>query len=1761
MVNPDDGHAYGQPVVALNPTSQGNLVVSAETGVAQTAALSSADRGKTWAANYPPLPASGPNTFTGSPWPAFDGSGKVYDSYLSADQAGNGQLVVSASSDGGASWGPATTIAGVSEQPDKNETAVDTTGGPYRGRVYVGYDSNPPSNLSSQPLMLGWSADGGATWSKTQLYDNGGDFGAAPVVGANGDVLVGWDDYCGGIVAGRCANTRGQLLIAKSTNGGASFAPPAQIATTTIGFGTTLNAYSTNAPSPPCPLPVSPGLSLAVDRSGGAHNGTLYAVWADRPFTDLPSPYPLQGPMHVYFSASVDGGALWTAAVQIDTANLNDGWEPALSVDPSTGAVSVAWYDRRDDSTNALYEVYYTQSTDGGLTFLPRQLRVAELPSSAALNCFGTGQTMGLTSENGTAHAVWTDTRNGFDQVFTATVSEVVAAQVKPSRGFITAAAITDTPSLLPAPPNGLTFIAGKFLGDGHLDLLGWGGNDSSLTVLAGNGDGTFRPPARTKPLTTGRVVWVASADLNRDGKPDLVFEGDDGFLRAALGNGDGTFQGPVALPMSAPGDPNRVVASIADLNGDGIPDLILTLRSSSNPAASTVFTWFGNGDGTFRAGPAQPLQGIANTVATADFNGDSATDLAVGYQQAGPSSLAILLGDGLGHFNQAATYDAGDNPSKILTPDINHDGRPDLAVVSTVSGTYDSQLVTLINSGGAGQALFNAPTHYPQPELPLELVTADFNHDGYADIAWFGSDPSFNTRKNELIMIMTGGASGALTVAATYDAPGFHGLLAADLAGDGRIDLIIGEAILHGRGDGTFQAAQRLEIGPSPLVSVATGDFNRDGKLDLAILAGTAVGSTQRPMGVSIALGNGDGTFQAATHYAISTTYDNPQGMAIADFNGDGILDIAVLFNQQVYVLLGNGDGTFKPPVSSPDGITWGLGAGIAVGEFDGDAVPDLVVAETSNSTPLAIHLLKGKGDGSFVVGNSYPVAGPIWSVRATDLNHDGKSDVVVSTQSYAQVFLGNGDGTLTPPSPLWQGGSALDIAFGDFNDDGKLDILFSTLQGIYIYPGNGDGTFPPTETTPASPYHGSSVAVGDFTGGGHLDAAMNAFPSSGRMLILRGNGDGTFLPELKYSASLAAFSAGDFNGDWQTDLVTVGPPTWGTDAEVLLANRIGASLAPASLAFGQQAIGTAAATQIVTLSNSGTGPMPVSLASIGGPSAVDFAKTADTCSGLQLLPGLSCTVTIGFKPVGPGIRSATLTVVDGGPGSPRQVPLSGSGAGAAISLTPPSLRFGNRLLGTGPTAAQTVSVTNSGNAPAHIGTIGKGGSNPGDFTLTGDICSGATVTGGGSCSFAVSFGPTAMGPRSATISVPDDAYGTPHTVAVAGAAVAGGPYTPLPPARILDTRVGPVPPGRSGGPLGPDQAMDVPISGQGGVPASGVTAVLLNVTVTNPTIQSALTIYPAGAQTRPIASNLNFVSGQTVANLAEVALGANGSVTVYNRSGATDVIFDVAGYVSSASASPGPSGFYNPLIPSRVLDTRIARAPFAANSTHRLQIAGWAGVPLSGADAVSLNVTVTGAPAGGYITAWPDGDGMPNTSNLNFNAGQTVQNRVIVKLPSNGVVDLYVGGGGSDVIVDIGGWFTDASRPDGTGGGLVGLTPARILDTRTGNGGFPIAPLQANSTMTVMVAGQGGVPSMSSPTPPRAAILNVTVTNTTAGSYLIVYPSDASQPLASDLNWSVGQTVPNLVVVKLSADGKIAIYNGYGSTDVIVDVLGYVT
>jgi hypothetical protein len=391
------------------------------------------------------------------------------------------------------------------------------------------------------------------------------------------------------------------------------------------------------------------------------------------------------------------------------------------------------------------------------------------------------------------------------------------------------------------------------------------------------------------------------------------------------------------------------------------------------------------------------------------------------------------------------------------------------------------------------------------------------------------------------------------------------------------------------------------------------------------------------------------------------------------------------------------------------------------------------------------------------------------------------------------------------------------------------------------------------------------------------------------------------------------------------------------------------------------------------------------------------------------------------------------------------------------------------------------------------------------------------------------------------------------------ASAAVVPGGYVPLPPTRILDTRIGN---GAPIGPVGPGATLTVQVSGRGGIPATIVSAVVLNVTVTNTTANGGyLIIYPT-EDPRPLASNLNWNGGQTVPNLLEVGLGYSGRLNIYNGTGGADVIFDVAGYVPAITTTPGPDGLFNPVVPSRILDTRTGNGgpttPLGPGAAINLQVTGRGGVPATGVSAVALNVTVTNPTSWSYLTIYPAGSPLPLASNLNFTGGTTVANRVVVKLGSNGQVAILNGFGSTNVVVDVNGWFTDGSNPLATGGTFTGVTPTRILDTRVGTGGFH-APLGAGQSLALQVAGYGGVPTMADQVAPTAAVLNVTVTGTTSGSYLTVYPNGSALPLASDLNWPAGATVPNLVVVKLGPDGKIAILNGFGSTDVIVDVVGW--
>jgi hypothetical protein len=254
-----------------------------------------------------------------------------------------------------------------------------------------------------------------------------------------------------------------------------------------------------------------------------------------------------------------------------------------------------------------------------------------------------------------------------------------------------------------------------------------------------------------------------------------------------------------------------------------------------------------------------------------------------------------------------------------------------------------------------------------------------------------------------------------------------------------------------------------------------------------------------------------------------------------------------------------------------------------------------------------------------------------------------------------------------------------------------------------------------------------------------------------------------------------------------------------------------------------------------------------------------------------------------------------------------------------------------------------------------------------------------------------------------------------------------------------------------------------------------------------------------------------------------------------------------------------------FHGLTPARLLDTRSGGSTIdgvaagigalPGGSTMSLDVLGRGGVPGGGVGAVALNVTVDAPASGGYLTVSPADAPRPTASNLNFVAGQTVPNMVVVPVGVDGEIGIFNGGTGSTgVLVDVLGWFPQD-------GSFTGLTPSRVMDTRMGaptidGGAAGAGPLDGNSTTDLTVAGRGGVPS----TGAGAVALNVTVDGAQAAGYLSVWPGGAPRPNASNVNFAVGRTVPNMVIVPIGADGKVSIFNGATSrVDVIVDVLGW--
>jgi photosystem II stability/assembly factor-like uncharacterized protein len=345
------------------------------------------------------------------------------------------------------------------------------------------------------------------------------------------------------------------------------------------------------------------------------------------------------------------------------------------------------------------------------------------------------------------------------------------------------------------------------------------------------------------------------------------------------------------------------------------------------------------------------------------------------------------------------------------------------------------------------------------------------------------------------------------------------------------------------------------------------------------------------------------------------------------------------------------------------------------------------------------------------------------------------------------------------------------------------------------------------------------------------------------------------------------------------------------------------------------------------------------------------------------------------------------------------------------------------------------------------------------------------------------------------------------------------------------------------------------LPVAGRGGVPI-GVSTAIVNVTSTEPQGPGFVTVFPCNVS-RPNSSNLNYVAGQTVANAVTTRISANGTICVYTLA-TTHLIVDVNAYVSVDLPS------VTSVEPARLLDSRsgsgldttdhqhLGVGSVLGGTTYVLPVARRGGVA-DGVSTVIVNVTATEPQAAGYVTVFPCDVSRPNSSNLNYIAGQTVANAVTTRVSANGTICLYTLAT-THLIVDVNA-YANPNVPN-----LVSVEPARLLDSRSGSGldttdhqHLGVGPVRGGTTYVLPVAGRGGVPIGVS-----TAIVNVTSTEPQGPGFLTVYPCDVSRPNSSTLNYIVGQTVANAVTTRISANGTICVYT-LATTHLIVDVNAY--
>jgi hypothetical protein len=720
---------------------------------------------------------------------------------------------------------------------------------------------------------------------------------------------------------------------------------------------------------------------------------------------------------------------------------------------------------------------------------------------------------------------------------------------------------------------------------------------DGTLNILMNNGKGVLSAPVSylNPNYLTSIVNNAYAVDVNGDGYTDIVaFDYNNNTTITWMNLGNGTFNAAVTTALDTTyGYPNMVY--LADVNGDGKADLLFGMIKLAGRTSATVYleTQLGKGDGTFATPSSTQVQSFTYAasgympsnagIAVADINGDGKMDVALAVDERFSSSsgkyvVTVALGNNDGTFNSLGTVQpiavsaasSGISPSvsyntSILTfADVDGDGKLDL--VGDINGVLEVAI-------GKGNGSFDAPVTSDLSAISLlsHSVLLDVNGDGKPDLVGAGATMG--------VFLGKGDGTFAAPVAGSqyiFDPAGYQSLFAADFDGDGVKDIAqLGDdykqvSLFFGNGKGGFRGA--------PLV---TANDDQNGLSSELVTSGKYTssgfsnpifnynGSTTSQLVTGV--GDGKGNFtsvQALASYPSDLQYIEP---IHADFNGDGLEDLVYANTTgDVYVALSKGNGSFGTPVAV------GLPAAAcpvyygAAGDLNGDGKIDLVIpyggdaaCGSSNGGATGYYVALGNGDGTFATATFTSTGTELYSVQLADLNGDGKLDLVIDDVPLAygsgyqvSTAKGNGDGTFGDPSVILTNYIVSNISIADINNDGKADLVLSSEEventsvstgSILLITGNGDGTFNvPNQIGTGNFFYGLQVA--DMNNDGNADIVATLYSTVAQpvnyygMVTLLGYGNGQFAEPFNQLESLSSTipQVGNFVNDNAPDVMT---------------------------------------------------------------------------------------------------------------------------------------------------------------------------------------------------------------------------------------------------------------------------------------------------------------------------------------------------------------------------------------------------------------------------------------------------------------------------------------------------------------------------------------------------------------------------------------------------------------------------------------------